>query len=61
MQDPAYKMPDDYVGPDGNEWLERWSQAMHKPLPYGIFPNVPQSIVTASDRLDHDTPRMPTN
>ncbi|SDC28309.1 Polysaccharide deacetylase [Sphingomonas sp. YR710] len=61
MQDSAYKMPDDYVGPDGNEWLERWSQAMHKPLPYGIFPNVPQSIVTASDRLDHDTPRMPTN
>jgi peptidoglycan/xylan/chitin deacetylase (PgdA/CDA1 family) len=61
MQDPAYKMPDDYVGPDGNEWLERWSQAMHKPLPYGIFPNVPQSIVTASDRLDHDQPRTPTN
>lgn len=59
MQDPAYTLRDDYVGPDGNEWLERWSQTMHKPLPYEIFPKVPQSIVTASDRLDHDTPRTP--
>lgn len=61
MKDPAYRLRDDYVGPDGNEWLERWSQARHKPLPYGIFPNVPADIVAATNRLDHDPPRKPVS
>jgi peptidoglycan/xylan/chitin deacetylase (PgdA/CDA1 family) len=53
MRDKAYAMPD---APDtqGEEWLSRWSQRLHKPLPWSVFPDVPPDIVAGENRLDTD-------
>ncbi len=61
MADPAYAQPEAYVGPDGNEWLERWSEALHRELPWGKMPSIPKDIAVASAALDdepgeHGTP-----
>ncbi len=61
MADPAYATPEDYAGPDGNEWLERWSLTLHRELPWETMPHVPGDIEVASTRLsdpadDHGTP-----
>lgn len=61
MADPAYLQPEAYVGPDGNEWLERWSEALHRELPWGTMPPIPKDIAVASAALDdeagkHGTP-----
>jgi len=44
MRDPAYKIPDTYYGPDGKQWLTRWSLALRKPLPWSTLPQVPADI-----------------
>jgi uncharacterized protein DUF3761 len=49
VTDPAYRLPDDQVDPDGDEWLTRWSQALHKVLPWNSFPEPPADIVAAND------------
>ena len=41
MKDPAYRTPDDYAGPDGIEWLERWSRTLHKDMPWSTMPPEP--------------------
>jgi peptidoglycan/xylan/chitin deacetylase (PgdA/CDA1 family) len=53
MRDPAYAAPDP---PDtqGEEWLSRWSQRLHKRLPFSVFPDVPPDIVAGEKRLDTD-------
>jgi peptidoglycan/xylan/chitin deacetylase (PgdA/CDA1 family) len=33
LRDPAYATADDYIGPDGLTWLERWQIALGKPIP----------------------------
>jgi peptidoglycan/xylan/chitin deacetylase (PgdA/CDA1 family) len=52
MSDPAYKIADTYVGPDGDEWLSRWSVTLHKDLPWSDFPNLPAGIEAEDQRLD---------
>lgn len=52
MQDPAYKISDSYAGPDGDEWLSRWSRTLHKDLPWASFPEPPADIAAENDRLD---------
>ena len=52
MRDPAYALPDTYAGPNGDEWLSRWSETLHKGLPWASFPQPPADIVAADDRLD---------
>jgi peptidoglycan-N-acetylglucosamine deacetylase len=32
LRDRAYSTPDDYVGPDGISWLDRWQIALGKPF-----------------------------
>lgn len=54
MQDPAYRTIDPYTGKEGIEWMERWSMALHKALPWSSFHDVPKEIETAYDRVDHD-------
>ena len=54
MKDPAYRTPDPYTGKEGIEWMERWSMALHKPLPWSSFTDVPKEIEAAYDRVDHD-------
>lgn len=56
MKDPAYTTPAPYAGPDGIEWLERWSLAMGKPLPWTTFRDMPQDIAADYKRVDGDLP-----
>ncbi len=51
MADPAYRLRDDYAGPDGDEWLTRWSGTLHKDLPYDSLPDVPPDIAAAEARI----------
>ena len=61
MKDAAYQTKDDYIGPDGNEWLERWAMTLQRDLPFESIPKVPAAI-TARDALleagndNHATP-----
>lgn len=52
LRDPAYKTADNYVGKDGVEWLERWSETLHKELPWDDFHEVPKAIETEYNRID---------
>jgi len=54
MRDPAYAIPDDRPDQAGDEWLSRWSELLHKPLPWASFPNPPADIEAAEKRLDSD-------
>jgi peptidoglycan/xylan/chitin deacetylase (PgdA/CDA1 family) len=54
MRDPAYNIPDVYIGPDGEEWLSRWSIVLHKKLPWHGFHEAPAAIVAAESRLEPD-------
>jgi peptidoglycan/xylan/chitin deacetylase (PgdA/CDA1 family) len=55
MRDPAYGIADTYVGPDGDEWLSRWSATVQRELPWDSFPEPPADIAAADSRLE--TPR----
>jgi peptidoglycan/xylan/chitin deacetylase (PgdA/CDA1 family) len=52
MRDPGYRTADGYVGPDGNEWLERWALTLHRDLPFESIPKVPRAIVERDERLE---------
>jgi peptidoglycan/xylan/chitin deacetylase (PgdA/CDA1 family) len=54
MRDPAYAVPEDQLDAGGDEWLTRWSQQLHRPLPWASFPQPPADIVAAEKRLDTD-------
>ena len=44
LKDPAYQLPDDFVGEDGISWLKRWRFTQGKPLSMGKEPEPPQFI-----------------
>ncbi|HTT82223.1 MAG TPA: polysaccharide deacetylase family protein [Rhizomicrobium sp.] len=52
MNDPAYNIPDTYIGPDGDEWLSRWSLTLRKDLPWDSFVDPPKDIQDENHRLD---------
>lgn len=52
MRDPAYRIADAYAGPNGDEWLSRWSLTLHKDLPWNTFPEPPADIAAENERLD---------
>jgi peptidoglycan/xylan/chitin deacetylase (PgdA/CDA1 family) len=54
MKDPAYALPDTYVGSDGIEWLERWSMALNKELPWDDFTDPPAEIEAEYGKIDND-------
>ncbi len=54
MRDPAYTTPDPYVGPNGIEWLERWSMTLHRPLPWDDFKDPPPDIQAEYKKIDTD-------
>ena len=41
LRDPAYRTPDEYVGPFGPSWLHRWGGALGKPRPMRGGPEPP--------------------
>lgn len=54
MRDPAYAIPDSRPDEAGDEWLSRWSELLHKPLPWDSFPEPPADIAAADKRLDSE-------
>lgn len=54
LQDPVYREPDGYVGPDGIDWLERWAQVRKIDLPEAGNEDPPADIQAAYDRVDND-------
>lgn len=54
LQDPVYRQPDKYIGPDGIDWLERWADARGKDLPDAGNEDPPRDIQAAYDRVDND-------
>lgn len=52
MRDPAYAIPDTYVGPNGDGWLDRWALTLHRSLPYASVPTVPKAIIDDDARLE---------
>lgn len=54
MRDPAYRTPDPYAGPDGIDWMERWSAALHKDLPWASWQDPPAEIGQEYDRNNND-------
>jgi peptidoglycan/xylan/chitin deacetylase (PgdA/CDA1 family) len=51
MTDPAYTIADRYVGPEGEEWLERWSLTLQKGLPWSSRPLPPAEIAARNEKL----------
>ena len=54
MKDRAYRIPDAYIGQDGIDWMERWSQVLHRDLPWDSWQDPPAQIVSDYNRLDGD-------
>lgn len=54
MRDPAYRLGDPYVGKDGIDWIERWSNQLHKQLPWGTWADPPAQIVREYDAVNND-------
>jgi len=56
MRDPAYKIPDTYVGKEGVDWIERWSLAMgmDNQLPWASYADPPKDIQAGYDKVDKD-------
>ena len=54
MKDPAYRNGDPYVGRDGIDWIERWSDLLHKNLPWDSWQDVPKAIEEEYDRNNKD-------
>lgn len=52
MKDPAYAIADTYVGPDGEEWLSRWSLTLHRALPWDSYVEPPKDIQEEDNRLE---------
>jgi peptidoglycan-N-acetylglucosamine deacetylase len=59
FKDPAYRIPDTYVGPDGDEWVTRWSLSLHKDLPYASLPKVPDDIAALDAKIEATPPAPP--
>lgn len=54
MKDPAYAIHDPYVGPDGIDWLERWSHELRRSLPWDDFADPPADIQAEYQKIDPD-------
>jgi peptidoglycan/xylan/chitin deacetylase (PgdA/CDA1 family) len=52
VADPAYEIPDSYVGRDGLSWLTRWSLTLEKPLPWKTLPGTALETFQVSDRQE---------
>jgi peptidoglycan/xylan/chitin deacetylase (PgdA/CDA1 family) len=59
MADPAYQIPDTYAGPNGMEWVTRWSLALHKPIKQPIAPKLPADIASLDDKVEAATNKPP--
>ena len=56
MADRAYRIPDNYAGPDGDEWVTRWCTTLGKELPYDSLPTVQPWIAELDRKIEAATP-----
>lgn len=54
LQDPAYSLPDTYIGEEGTGWLDHWAITMGKP-PQGA-PTFPQWVIDRARTLRQPQP-----
>lgn len=54
LQDPAYRTRDPYTGKDGIDWVERWSEELHKTMPWSTWRDPPKAIEEEYERTEHD-------
>lgn len=54
MKDSAYRVRDPYVGHGGIDWMERWSDELHRELPWDSWQDPPQQIINEYDRTNND-------
>jgi peptidoglycan/xylan/chitin deacetylase (PgdA/CDA1 family) len=54
MKDSAYRVHDPYVGHDGVDWIERWSDELHKELPWDSWQDPPAQIAKEYDAVNND-------
>jgi peptidoglycan/xylan/chitin deacetylase (PgdA/CDA1 family) len=54
MKDSAYRVRDPYVGHGGIDWMERWSDELHRELPWDSWQDPPQQIIEEYDLTNHD-------
>ncbi len=54
MKDPAYRLHDPYTGKDGIDWVERWSDELHKDMPWATWQDPPQQIQDEYEINSHD-------
>jgi len=51
LSDPAYSLPDDYVGIEGTSWIDHWAITQgHPPMNTPVFP---QWVIDKSNALEH--------
>lgn len=56
VADPAYALPDHYVGKAGIGWVQRWGLALGRKLPDATEPAIPAAIQRAYDRIEAEDP-----
>jgi peptidoglycan/xylan/chitin deacetylase (PgdA/CDA1 family) len=54
MKDSAYRVRDPYVGHGGIDWMERWSDELHRELPWDSWQDPPQQIIEEYDLTNND-------
>ncbi len=59
MADPAYLITDTYAGPNGIDWVTRWSLALHTPIRQPVAPKVPADIVSLDAAVEAATSKPP--
>lgn len=52
LRDPAYRIADTYVGPNGDQWLTRWALTLHKEISYAQLPKVPDDIAALDAAIE---------
>ena len=54
LKDPAYRTRDPYTGKDGIDWVERWSDELHKNMPWSTWADPPKPIQDEYEKTEHD-------
>ena len=57
LSDPAYSLPDTYIGEEGTDWLDHWAITRGQP-PQGR-PEIPSWVIERDKALSHTPPPTP--
>jgi hypothetical protein len=51
---PRLSHPRSYTGKDGIDWVERWSDELHKTMPWSTWQDPPKQIEDEYEKTEHD-------